>query len=680
MDKLAQHFALTHRIDLAREADFVLGPLRVRPSRCEVEADGVRRVLQRKVMQVLVALAHSTSEVVSQRELVVRCWGGLSVSDDAIGRCIGQLRRLAEQWPQPPFEIETIAGVGYRLDVGGRPAGVAGGARASRTRLILRSRTTWLAAAGAAAVLAIAVGLLLLEPRPKVAERNIRTPAIAVSGFQAAGGEREASALAASLGSAVTDALSRYDLTILTPASDAGGPSPTGRADFIVKGRVVERDHTLFVTTDLLDPRERVLVYSFDTAAPGDKGDLAGEIANHVALSLDPTKLSNDLNGRLTALDYTLIARINDGIDRWDMAYVLDGTQKLTSRHPQDGDLHASVAIAAIYDAQIAAPSQQAELLQVARRSLARAEQLSPRSGMLYTAKELLANGPMAYAEQERLLRKSLSLTPGFHVTYSALAEMLMMVGRMNEGAALVQRAVQLDPMSNVVVNDAVTDLVKAGRAEDAQKTLDREERIWPGDWRTIGSEFYVAFYQGTPQQTLDFARRNVPPKGSTAARIIDGLGLDAWLTRDPRSIDRMIAKCFDDVRKPPRPPIGDATPALVAPDCLVQMVRLGALDDAFRFAALAYPDHRNLYPVDADAWITEPWQWPDPSWLFTPPMEPFRNDPRFWAVAVRSGLVDYWQSTGSWPDFCLQQLDRCKSLAAAASHAAPAKPVVRAP
>ncbi len=110
------------RIDLAREADFAVGVLQARPSRCEIEADGICLVLQRRVMQVLVALAHPSAEVVSQDELISRCWGGLAVGEDAVGRCIGQLRRFAAQWPEPPFEISTIAGVGYRLEPVGGPA------------------------------------------------------------------------------------------------------------------------------------------------------------------------------------------------------------------------------------------------------------------------------------------------------------------------------------------------------------------------------------------------------------------------------------------------------------------------------------------------------------------------------------------------------------------------------
>src|SRR5262249_15272062 len=162
--------------------------------------------------------------------------------------------------------------------------------------------------------------------------------------------------------------------------------------------------------------------------------------------------------------------RANEGLDRWDMPYVLDQAQKLAARHPEDGDLRAGVAITAIYTAKAVAPSQQRQLLQLGRRSIAEAERLAPRAGMLYLAKNMLVNGPMAYAQKEQLLRKSLSLTPSFHVAYNGLGYWLIAVGRADEGAALIERSVQLDPMSGVVVNGAVSDFVKAGRADAARR------------------------------------------------------------------------------------------------------------------------------------------------------------------------------------------------------------------
>ncbi|HSV02931.1 MAG TPA: winged helix-turn-helix domain-containing protein [Phenylobacterium sp.] len=143
MDKLSYDYIPPSRVDLAREADFRLGRCCIRPSRRHVEADGEVQTVQRRVMQVLVALATSTSEVVSRRELVIRCWAGLSVSDDAVDRCIGQLRRLASSWTDPPFEIMTIPGVGYRLEpssAGSTPASSV--RRAHRPRMAVLPFTT----------------------------------------------------------------------------------------------------------------------------------------------------------------------------------------------------------------------------------------------------------------------------------------------------------------------------------------------------------------------------------------------------------------------------------------------------------------------------------------------------------------------------------------------------------
>lgn len=64
-------------------------------------------------MQVLIALASPSAEVVTRDELIARCWNGLAVSEDAIQRCIGRLRRLARD--RGSFEIVTVPRVGYRL-------------------------------------------------------------------------------------------------------------------------------------------------------------------------------------------------------------------------------------------------------------------------------------------------------------------------------------------------------------------------------------------------------------------------------------------------------------------------------------------------------------------------------------------------------------------------------------
>ena len=38
---------------------------------------------------------------------------------------------------------------------------------------------------------------------------------------------------------------------------------------------------------------------------------------------------------------------------------------------------------------------------------------------------------------------------------------------------------------------------------------------------------------------------------------------------------------------------------------------------------------------------------------LFRPAFRDFRKDRRFIPLAARFGLVDYWRTTGVWPDYC---------------------------
>src|SRR5271170_4974576 len=112
-------------IDLAQEADFTLGALRVSPSTREVARGSLREMLEPRVMQVLVALFHADGRVVSRDELVTRCWEGRIVGEDAINRAIGRLRRLSEADREASFAVETIPRVGYRLMVAGRPLAAA---------------------------------------------------------------------------------------------------------------------------------------------------------------------------------------------------------------------------------------------------------------------------------------------------------------------------------------------------------------------------------------------------------------------------------------------------------------------------------------------------------------------------------------------------------------------------
>jgi DNA-binding winged helix-turn-helix (wHTH) protein len=149
-------------IELKREGDFVLGAMTVRPSASEIVVDGETQRVEPRVMQTLVALFQARGDVVSRDDLMARCWHGSVVSEDAVTRAAGQVRRLSRRAPGS-FTLQTIAKIGYRLI----PADVP--LSASQTVHVSLSRSRAARFVGplgvtAAAAVVLFTGLWVLQP------------------------------------------------------------------------------------------------------------------------------------------------------------------------------------------------------------------------------------------------------------------------------------------------------------------------------------------------------------------------------------------------------------------------------------------------------------------------------------------------------------------------------------
>jgi Tol biopolymer transport system component/DNA-binding winged helix-turn-helix (wHTH) protein len=104
---------------------FQLGEFTVDPPTGEVRGPAGRAQLDPKVMDVLLVLAERAGHVVLREELHHAVWPGLIVSDDALSRCIYQLRRhLGNAGGSSRCKelLETLPKRGYRLNLApGRP-------------------------------------------------------------------------------------------------------------------------------------------------------------------------------------------------------------------------------------------------------------------------------------------------------------------------------------------------------------------------------------------------------------------------------------------------------------------------------------------------------------------------------------------------------------------------------
>ena len=97
------------------DGDFRVDDWLVRPQANSVEKDGQTWHLEPKIMQVLVELASHQNEVLSKDRLLETVWHNTFVGEDALVRCISEIRNVFRDDPKSSRVIQTIPKSGYRL-------------------------------------------------------------------------------------------------------------------------------------------------------------------------------------------------------------------------------------------------------------------------------------------------------------------------------------------------------------------------------------------------------------------------------------------------------------------------------------------------------------------------------------------------------------------------------------
>lgn len=656
MDELTQAFVPPSRIDLARETDFRVGALSIRPSRCEVEVGGVRRSVQRRVMQVLVALARSTNQVVSQHELILRCWGGLSVSDDAIGRCIGQLRRLAQTWPEPPFEITTIAGVGYRLEPV-HPDSVCDDDVTVQTRRPPRLRRLGIAAAVVGLLITFAAGIWVAANWMKRPEQ-LATPVVEVRPFNVIGDDPLLRPFAGRAADQIAGFLGDSDVRIV-----AGGP-PGARAPLAFGGAVSSSAGQLRLHLFLEETRSATTVWSRDYAEPTTRSDaLIGEAEGGAMETVNVTRSFFGPSGLLLDPETMLLA-IRGAEETIAPAGFMGADalrlfEQALERRPDSAALRAAYAAALVQVSAGAPPADRAQMLARARAESERVIREQPdQAGPARYALTLVAEAqaPRDLVGEEARLDAALKAAPDNPFVYGDMCGFLVLVGRAEDSLYYCRRALALRPHTAPFLTTyaAALDLWN-GHPEQAEPVLEEAARLYPS---FMGQRLYRwgrEAFAGSPDEAI-------------------------VLMHDPDTSPPLTAS------------------EIAAVDLLEKARKSGAHADAdAAFAAMrladahqAVDDFHFLFPM-ALGRVGDALAAPDVSQMEEPERElltfqwtaPLRRDPHWWPIAARAGLVRYWLATDKWPDFCRDPsypLD-CRAEArrvAALGPAAPGQPTNR--
>ncbi len=96
---------------------YAFGDIEIDTTQIRLVKGGVLVECEPKVFTLLVYFCQHPEKAISRVELVDKVWGGRVVSDAAVNRAVGELRKLLEDNLSSPKWIKTVSKVGYQLTV-----------------------------------------------------------------------------------------------------------------------------------------------------------------------------------------------------------------------------------------------------------------------------------------------------------------------------------------------------------------------------------------------------------------------------------------------------------------------------------------------------------------------------------------------------------------------------------
>lgn len=199
-----------------------------------------------------------------------------------------------------------------------------------------------------------------------------------------------------------------------------------------------------------------------------------------------------------------------------------------------------------------------------------------------------------------------------------------MRVGRLRAAIEDSKRSAELAPWSPRALSAFILTLAFAGRTDAARTELQRAERLWPGTPIVRDAQYNFHWHFGDPLVAL-----KLTPPGLPRGR---EMFLKARAEPSSANIERFLAFIRAMYERMERT---DVSPAIVQ-----EFAAFHREDEIYE--RVLSPQNRNVDKLSAI--------------FFEPPLKEFRRDPRFMQAASKAGLVDYWQKSGQWPDFCFEE------------------------
>lgn len=396
------------------------------------------------------------------------------------------------------------------------------------------------------------------------------------------------------------------------------------KADILISIGGSTRDRAEHATLTMTSTDEKLILWSKEfVQGDGTQADLEEAIAFAAAQVLScANEVSSGKYGSLEANARRIyLNACSSAADvGWDTAQLVPMFRSVLKIAPKFRPAWSRLLMAEIGQLQLATNMRgtQDAIKLTLKRDVAAARKIDPKMPEAILA-EIELTPAMTIARVIAMLDEAKAYEPNNTSVLGYRAIALQRAGRMDDAVVDAQRAAELEPLSSEARTSLIGALAAGNRIQAAWSELEKAKKLWPDTKTVRQAEFGLELRHG------DFEKALRSPEAGWM------VGSDIYVAARKNPTDDNIARLL---AVPGRNDLNAGQMAFII-QSLAEMKRVD-----------------KLFPL-IDKWRVEN-DVPNSSYiLFRPGVAPLRRDPRFMRLANRVGLVDYWQQSGIWPDFC---------------------------
>jgi TolB-like protein len=520
-------------------------------------------------------------------------------------------------------------------------------AHAPRTPLRRASGRKALAAIAAAFVLIIAGGTIFALMNDRWSHAAPLKPTIALVPFTVVSSDADLVHLASQTRDSIAHTFSQSGLPVRLLSESPTGARPD--VDFVIGGDLTGDADKVVATVRVDEVAHRVTVFSrrFE-AGRNDLRDLPERIGAQMAGNLT-WRAPLMMLDRRKPMDPSLLADLLQGIDfTADPLQAYQNVTRVAAKAPNLPIGQISVAFNTAMVLDLIPRGERPQAVATARRTAERALAMDPGFGDIHGTWCLLHSESEMAACEDRL-RKGRQVDPDAPFLNAFLAGLLWNVGRFDEAVSVSRLSYTHDPYVPTKIAWMLRMLEYAGESEQARDLYRESIRWWPEYRRNFFRNRVSGLIDRGDLDAIVRLEQELSAKELPSGYVGSAQLAGAMRTKSSTAAKRACKSSAD---------------FWMQARCMTLLAAVGDQDGAYAIADKLYPRRVGRTPAETERiWLDDPFGIAPLDFVTSEAAAPMRQDPRYLALAERTGLLAYWRS-GPPPDFCRKRPERiCAQL-----------------